>query len=530
MLPRAFLSVVFVVVAAPVARAQSNSSSADSSDAPTAANKPASSASLSASSEDDAPPPPAAPGAILGYGAMPGGQLVAAARITQPGQVGLSTFAAFGMRQELLGADHRLYRGSGSLAVAYSPISQLTVGLAVDGRYDRHYGLQPSGEDGYVGDPRLLLRFARPLGAAASLGLEARVWLPGNDAPSVDLGATTVDARLLGSFAAGPATLSVNGGYRLDRSAESVTQPEKLSVQDQVSLGVGEFDAALAGAMVQVPLGRAFVGVELGADLFLGEGAPDPTLRGLLSGGLRLSPAVSLLAFVQYASVAKPSPQSMELMDVPLIAYDPQLNFGLGLEGRFGGGGGHRAKPADPYVVTDTPKGTPIAVEAKAAVSGTVLDDAGEPVVGAKVTVTTEKKTGTAVTDARGKYKVGDLSVGPAKIDIEVAGKKPQQLTVTLVEGGNPAPQVLLDPELPPGELRGNVRSRAGSRAIAGAKIVVTPGDYTATSGPDGTFALTLPPGKYTMTTTAEGFAPQVIEAVVDQEGVTVKFVNLDKK
>ena len=87
-----------------------------------------------------------------------------------------------------------------------------------------------------------------------------------------------------------------------------------------------------------------------------------------------------------------------------------------------------------------------------------------------------------------------------------------------------------LDPELPPGELRGNVRSRAGGRAIANAKISVTPGDFTATSAADGTFAITVPPGKYTMTTTADGFAPQVIEAVVDQEGVTVKFINLDKQ
>jgi hypothetical protein len=553
--PRTIFLSVFVVVAAPASWARSSAaeagstngaaadaatdgaadgaagSSGEASDGPTTATDAGGAASLSAASDDDAAAAPAL-GPVLGHGAMPGGQLVAAALITPPGQVGLATSAAFGFRKELLGADHRFYRGAGSLAVAYSPSSMFTVGLAVDGRYDRHYGLRPSGEDGYVGDPRLLLRFARPLGkGGTSLGLEAHVWLPGNDAPSVDFGATTVDARALASFAAGPATLSVNAGYRLDRSAESVSQPEKLSVQDQVSLGVGEFDAALAGAMVQLPLGRAFVGLELGADLFVGDGAPDPTLRGLVSGGLRLSPAISLMAFAQYAQVGEPSQKQIsELMDVPLIAYEPLLTFGLGLEGRFGGGGGRR-KPVTPYVVTDTPRGTPpVAVAAQAAVSGTVLDDAGAPVVGAKVTVTTDKKTGTAVTDARGKYKVAELSVGPAKLDFEVAGKKPQQLTMTLVEGANPAPQVALDPVLPPGELRGNVRSRAGSRAIAGAKIVVTPGDFTATSGADGTFALTLPPGTYTMTTTAEGFAPQVIEAVVDQEGVTVKFVNLDKK
>lgn len=510
MLPRTLLSVVFVVVAAPVVQADS------SPDEPPAGGDVAARA---------AEPPPPAP--VLGYGGMPGGQLVAAAQSVPAGQVGLAGFAAFGYRDDLLGPEHRLTRGAGSLSIAYAPLRQLTIGLTIDGRYDRHYGLDPSGEDGYVGDPRLLLRVAQPVGPI-SLGAQASVWLPGNDAPSVDIAATTVDLRALASLAAGPATLTVNAGYRLDRSAESVDDPSKLTPQDQVSLGVGEFDAALAGAMVSLPLGRGFVGLELGADIFLGTDHPDPTLRGLLSGGVRLTPRASLIAFAQYAKVGSPLEQLMTDGTVPLIAYDSQLSFGLGLEGRFGGGGGD--KPDKPYVVTDTPTGTPIAVLRLAVVTGTVLDDAGDPVVGAKVTIATEKKTGTAVTDARGKYRVGELSVGPAKIDIEVAGKKPQQLTVTLVEGANPAPQVQLDPELPPGELRGNVRSRAGGRAIAGAKISVTPGDYTTTSGTDGTFALTVPPGKYTMTTTADGFAPQVIEAVVDQEGVTVKFVNLDKK
>jgi hypothetical protein len=515
---RTFLPAVFVVVAAPAAWAQSSP--------PAEAAEPASAPAASVEAEAEAPAAAPAPGVVLGYGAMPGGQLTAAAQPVPAGQVGLAAFGSFGFRDELLGAGHRYTRSGDSLSLAYSPLRLLTLGLTIDGRYDSHSGAAVPDEDGYVGDPRLLVRVAAPAGPV-SLGAQARVWFPGNDAPSVDFGATTVELRALASFAAGPTTLSLNGGYRLDRSGKSVEHPEKLSREDQVSLGVSNFDAAVASAMVFVPLGRAFVGVEGGADLFLGSGHPDPTFRGLLSGGVRLGGATSLVAFVQYARVAE---LAMDANPVPLIPYDPAFNFGLGFEGRFGGGAAGGAAPRKPYVVTDTPKDKPAPVVRLAAVSGTVLDDAGAPVVGAKVTVTTEKKTGNAVTDARGKYKIGELSVGPATIDIEVANKKPQQLSLTLVEGANPAPQVQLDPVLPPGELRGNVRGRAGGRAIAGAKIVVTPGDYAATSGPDGTFALTLPPGKYTMTTTADGFAPQVIEAVVDQEGVTVKFVNLDKK
>ncbi len=495
---------VLVVVAAPAAWAQSVGAVAE------------------------APEPPAAPEPALGYGAMPGGQLVAAAQGVPAGQVGAAVFSSVGFRDDLLADGHRYVRGAGSLSVAYAPISLLTLGLTVDGRYDRHYGLSPSGEDGYVGDPRLLVRLARAVGPV-SLGAQASVWLPGKDAPSVALSATTVDLRALGSFGLGPATVSLNAGFRLDRSSESIDEPEKLTAQDQVSLGVGEFNAVIAGAMVALPLGERFLaGLELGMDQFLGTDHPSATFRGLLSAGVRLSPRTQLMAFAQYAEVASPKEQLMESGTVPLIPYDPQLNFGLGFSGNFGGGSGGGA--AKPYVVTDNPADKPIELAKIAVVSGTVLDDTGVPVVGATVTIETEKKTGTAVTDARGKYRVAELAPGPAKISIEVVGKKPQQLTVTLVEGANPAPQVQLDPVLVPGELRGNVRTRAGGRAIAGAKIVVTPGDLTATSSADGTFALTVPPGKYTMTTTADGFAPQVIEAVVDQEGVTVKFVNLDKK
>jgi hypothetical protein len=511
MLPRTFLSAVFVVVAAPVAM-------------------PVAMAQSGGRVAAEVPEPPPAEAAVLGHGAMPGGQLVAAPRVLPAGLVGAAGFAAVGYRKELLGPEHSYARGTGSLAVAYSPLRLLTLGLTLDGRYDRHYGIAPTGEDGYVGDPRLLVRLARQVGPL-QLGAQASVWLPGGKAPSVDFGATTVELRALAGVAAGPAQLVVNAGFRLDRSSRSVDDPRSLTPQDQISLGVGEFNAAVVGAMVSMPVGRLFFSLEGDADLFVGSDHPDATLRGLLSAGVRLSPRTSVIAFAQLAKVATPpADQLMADGTVPLIAYDPRLNFGLGLEGRFGGGGERSGGSGKPYVVTENPIDQPIAVAKVAAISGTVLDDAGAPVVGAKVTISTEKKTGTAITDARGKYRIGELAPGPAKIDIEVAGKKPQQLTVTLVEGANPAPQVQLDPVLLPGELRGNVRTRSGGRAIAGAKISVAPGDLTTTSGSDGTFALTVPPGKYTMTTVAEGFAPQTIEAVVDQEGVTVKFVNLDKK
>ena len=112
---------------------------------------------------------------------------------------------------------------------------------------------------------------------------------------------------------------------------------------------------------------------------------------------------------------------------------------------------------------------------------------------------------------------------------MELAGKKTRETTLALEGGEAAVPRLQLDPDLPPGELRGNVRARVGGRAIAGATVTVEPGGFSAVTAADGSFALEVPPGKYTVTTSAAGYAPQVIEAVVDQEGVTVKFINLDK-
>ena len=54
------------------------------------------------------------------------------------------------------------------------------------------------------------------------------------------------------------------------------------------------------------------------------------------------------------------------------------------------------------------------------------------------------------------------------------------------------------------------------------AEIKVTPGGHTATCNADGEFVLDLPPGKYEVTISAEGFRTQTRKLTVRKEGVTV--------
>ncbi len=469
------------------------------------------------------PPAPAGAESPVGQSALPGGLVVADAAVLPAGRFGLLGLAGFGYRDEVLAEGDRLRRGVASLGLSYAPVRSFAFGLSLDGRYDSH----SSGDDGYVGDPRLFLRLA--LGnQRLSYGAQLAVWVPGKEAPSFAFDATSVEARALLSAALGPAMASLNLGARLDNSASSVDDPRSLSPQDQVSLGVSDYHAALVGARVSLPLGRGFVSAEAATELYLGDGAPDATVRALVSAGVRIAPTVSLLGFFQAATAPDARAAMMAQQPVPLVPYETAVTFGLGLETRFGG---EAPAPARRVTTIETPaQPEPPAQPKRAELSGAVLDDAGAPVAGAKVELVRDGKVvATSATDAKGKYQLPDLAPGAATLRVAMPGKEPHETPVELVAGANAAPKVQLDPELPPGELRGNVRTRAGGKPIAGAAVSVAPGGYTSTTGADGSFAFEVPPGKYTITTTADGYLPQQIEAVVDQDGVTVKFINLDK-
>jgi hypothetical protein len=171
-----------------------------------------------------------------------------------------------------------------------------------------------------------------------------------------------------------------------------------------------------------------------------------------------------------------------------------------------------------------------IEVSAYAGLSGTVTDQGGKPVVGAKVTIKLKNETGNTVTNEKGEYTVAKLKIGKtvdgkkelddtgAEIVVDVAGKKPGSATLTLGEGDNRVPPIALEPVLPPGQLRGTVRNAASGKGIPGATITVEPGGTSATSDAQGRFTLDLPPGSYRATATAPGMAVQTLEVVIEPD------------
>jgi hypothetical protein len=472
----------------------------------------------------------------VGYGALPGGLHVAAAENVAPGTFELALLSGYGSRKGLLGAGHTLSRAVGDLAVAYAPLANLAIGLSLDGRYDKHTGADFE-DDGYVGDPHLSVRAVAPLGRV-SVGGQLGVWVPGKDAPSIAGSAISVDARGLVSIDAGVGTLSLDAGFRIDNSAKSVDDRGVLSLSDQVSLGVSDFNAARVGAQLRVPLGpRAYAAIEGSADLFVGDGAPDPILRGGVMAGVALSDAISLIGYVEVAKVPGVQYRDPEMTELVLIPFEPTFTAGLGLQARFGGA--KRAVTTSQIVRNETP--IAVVVAETADVTGVVVDDAGKPVVGAKVTVKLKNNTGTAITDDKGAYSVARLPIGKtvdgkttlddtaAEVAIEVANKKPASATLTLAKGPNAAPRIALEPLLPPGQLRAVIINVGTSRPVAGATVTIDPGGATATSGPDGKFTVDLPPGKYKLTVTAKGLAQQQLDVTIEQNGVAIKNIDMHR-
>jgi len=496
------------------------------------ANAAAKDVAATTSGGDGGSPPPR-----VGYGAMPGGLHVATAETLPRGTVELALLSGYGYRKGLLGPDHTLGRAIGDFALAYAPSSQLVLALSLDGRYDKHKGLSTTHDDGYVGDPHLLVRYGGASGRIA-FGGQLGVWAPGKDAPSVAASAISVDARALLSIDAGFGTLSIDAGFRLDNSKKSVDQPDQLSVEDRVSLGVSDFHAALAGLSLRIPAGsRAYVALEGSTDLFVGSGAPTPILRGGVQLGVAVSDAFTVIGFIEAAKVPGLAYSDVMAGDVVLVPYEPLVTGGLGLQVRFGGRG--RAAGTSHVVKNVTPSAVSVIETADAA--GIVFDDAGKPVVGAKVTIKLKNHTGTAVTDGKGAYTIAKLPIGKtaggrtvlddtaAEVLAEVANKRPGSTTLTLGKGANAVPPLTLEPMLPPGQLRAVIINVATSRPVAGATVTIDPGGVTATSGPDGKFTVDLPPGLYKLTVTARGLAPQELDVNIEQNGVAIKNIELHK-
>ena len=487
----------------------------------------------------------------ISYGAMPGGLHVPTPDTLPKGTLQVSTLSGFGYRKGLLDANHRFGRAMGELAVAYAPTDTVTFGLSLDGRYDRHYGLPPAGDDGYVGDPHLNVRLAKAFGTIKT-GVQLGIWVPGKNAPSVAGSAISVDVRGLMSLAAGPGALSFDVGFRLDNSAKSVDDPTRLSLQDRVSLGVSDYNAVFAGAHLMIPSGKLWIGAEVSLDAFIGsppagsaELAEGSRLyRAGLDVGYHINEQWSVLAFLEVAKVPGILTAQVMTNSIPLIPYEPILTGGLGLQAKFGGpkrtGALFADKDCHRHVPPDCAE---VRIPLLAEITGTVVDSTGKPVIGAKISLALKNSTVPPVaTDDKGMYVFKGVPIGTTvdnkpsieetgvEVAVEVGNMKPGKATIAAVQPGpNPVAAIKLEPLLPPGQLRAVVRGLPGGKAVVGATVTIAPGDQKAETNAEGTFEVNLSPGSYKIMVKAAGYAPQELDVTIDPNGVAIKNIDLHR-
>jgi hypothetical protein len=271
--------------------------------------------------------------------------------------------------------------------------------------------------------------------------------------------------------------------------------------------------------------------------VFVGSDAPGPIVRGSALAGIAINETFSVIGFVEVARVPEIDADDVLMGELSLLPYEPAVTGGLGLQARFG----RASRRAATSHIVRNERPAAVVVAETADVTGVVVDDAGKPLVGAKVTVKLKNYTGTAATDDKGAYTVTRLPIGKtvdgktelddvgAEVSVEVATKKPGSATLTLAKGFNSVPKITLEPLLPPGQLRAVIINVGTSRPVANATVTIEPGGITQTSGPDGKFTVDLPPGKYKLTVTARGLAQQQLDVNIEQNGVSIKNIDMHK-
>jgi hypothetical protein len=260
------------------------------------------------------------------------GRLTALGRVRAiaPGpRLCLALSSGYGYSGAVLDNHDRHHRAVGAAAIAVRPQPWLELGGELVGRYDRTTGATP--DDGLIGDPRWWVGAGGAIDRHNALGVRVGVWLPGADAPSVKLSATSIDAALVWSHASPATTITIRVGGRYDRSTESV-DASTLSPADRVGLGWSDANAVSVGFGVDHRVaGWQAVG-EVSGDLLIGAGAPSalhsPWRVGL--GARRaLDAAFTLETMVEISLSQRPDRAAMA--NQPLVAVEPRLAIALGL-------------------------------------------------------------------------------------------------------------------------------------------------------------------------------------------------------
>jgi hypothetical protein len=454
--------------------------------------------------------------AQTGPGALPSLTRVGAAS-TGEAPLALTVSAGYGYTEAVLGADDVHHRTFGGVAAAWRAQPWLALGARLDARYDRHSG---GGDDvsGAV-EPRFTLRLARPFGETLRLGLELGVWLPGEDGP--DGGAVSPRALGLLTWRQGGLAVHLNAGYHLDRSGRSIEDPDRLVPTDLVSLGVSDSPAVLGGVGLEVAVGRGALFAEGSWEALVGPDAPElgrSPLHAVAGYRHPLGRATDLVSYVDLDASRRAD--AVNGMD-PLVPIGPRVAAGLAVAYRYERQPSRAATLADsgrPPTAPEPPPPPPPAV-----LSGRLMGPEG-PLAGATVTAGGKSAT----TDAEGRFEIAGVPPGAVTVVVEKPGYRRIEKALSLEAGQRLAVDLAGELALPDGQIRGTVMSFDGKPLAA--QIRIQPGDRVLTADAQGAFQIDVPPGDYEVTVEMPGFAGSRRRVKVEQRGVTLLPIDLQRK
>jgi hypothetical protein len=448
-------------------------------------------------------------------------------------ELNLSLAAGYGLTEALEPQNGANHRGQATFGAAVTPLPWLGFALRLDGRLEAHPDDGKGAHSAGFGDPRIFARVGHALSPELSIGAELGGWFPGTDAPSLTPSATSAELRGLFAFTPQQSdwVLLASAGFRLDNSAQSAPDLERLRVGDRITLGVSDSNAVLAAAGVARRFGRlgeAFL--ELSADMLVGSKAPSfgqSPLRAAVGGRYFPSEAWQ----VDLTSLFSLSDRPGITADDPLVPIEPRLLVLLGV--RYNFGLQHRALHTASLTPTEA---TPAAAVPKAegppvttTVSGVLVDDRGDPLPEAAVTLRVEGgEVRDAITDAHGQYTFARVPLGPAKVEVRATGFQVLTWDITVTPDMPPAAARALTAKSDTGVLRGLTRTFQSEPLRAQIIVRDRRGKTVDTreSAEDGHFEVDLPAGSYEVTISAKGYRTQ--RRAVKIEGNGVSILNVD--
>ncbi len=423
---------------------------------------------------------------------------------------------------------HRL---TSRVALAYSPLPQLNLGMDINGQVD-FFGDANEGSNLY-GEPRISARFVYPLTPQFSIGAEADLRLLGAEAPSIELEALSPSLRLLAGGPWGARTWwAAHGGFHLDRSEALVPQVDLLSTGDIISLGASSWSAIQWGLGGSHRLTEATeLLAELGGEILVGSGAPrfaKSPWQFSVGARQQLNDHFSLGGSVDLGLSARSKP----LPETELIAINPRVGAMVRLTWRIGAysqktsqsdsNTGKDLNDSSTSKTGETKKSVvaPLAVVLKTPPTrGSIVDEGGRPLADVLIVV---KQRGQDDKEERsfadGHFEFLDIPEGEIEIVAKTSGF--EDATIHFKKGQERQGEMVMYPAVPAGQVKGSVRDLRGKGISA--KISISPGNLTIAVEPNGEFELELAPGRYTIQFEHPDFARQRRIVRVQNRGVVI--------